>query len=638
MMLMKTPTSGSSTGTAGGRDVIFRLSVQPSADAPAKLRTWGESMRKEQALFSVDGRRVAKEWEDSWTKAISNVTDKMRAASRDWSGAMRGVGIGGGPGGGPAGIGGGGGSSGLNMAALAASRAPAWTPSPWPSMGGSSPWAPPAGMAGLGAGAPIYNNPHVWPSMAGGSSSGAGGGGAPRLGIGGNRYGSSLSMITSGAGQLVRGAAYSGLAGEGDSQKVLETLLRMEGMLGLIHGALALGRGLNGMGALGMVGGGMGAAAIAAGLIGVATIGGAAYEARNEGKTRKLSAGGERPGFFARLQQNPFSDFTSGNYWTGNGQDTSEAIYAADQSFKRMTKQQQAAQKAKETREGRMAGDATEFGKNADEFSFDAAYRRKGQRGDVAEYGNLGIDKAAKEAELARVNGILGNKDQRTQDETNALVRQRKQLEMEISDIVMRREDIQLKGEERRNQTALSRAQNNLGIAQNRLTRQESLTEGAVGRYRSDLSRFGGMSALDRARAAAAFRAVQSGNATLEQEQIASQFNEYAPKVDAARTQRGGRFGGAFFGSDASRSVTALREAEGVVKEAAAQVELLTKQKLDINIKIEGGGKELQDAADQIFEALKANKAQNDKEFAEKLDHIQRQLDKQQIARQIIAR
>ena len=102
MMLMKTPTAGTSATGTGGRDVIFRLSVQPSPDAPAKLRTWGETMRREQALFSTDGKRVAAEWGNAWAAEFDKLAARSRTTAAkvasDWQAAMRGFGAGpGGP-------------------------------------------------------------------------------------------------------------------------------------------------------------------------------------------------------------------------------------------------------------------------------------------------------------------------------------------------------------------------------------------------------------------------------------------------------------------------------------------------------------------------------------------------------------
>lgn len=101
---------------------------------------------------------------------------------------------------------------------------------------------------------------------------GSNGGGGMNFG----RSAGAINNLVGGASNLARGVAYSGLVGEKDSQKILDTLLKIEGGIATLHGGLSLGKGLGGLGMFGGSGGGLAAAATPVAAFVAALVGAAA--------------------------------------------------------------------------------------------------------------------------------------------------------------------------------------------------------------------------------------------------------------------------------------------------------------------------------------------------------------------------
>lgn len=662
MMLMKAPTGGG-TSTGAGRDVIFRLTVQPDPNAARITREFGEGMTRVHNTGAGVAQQRAKDISDFYRTAFddvlrhgSGVFDALADRSRvmagriasDWSNAMRGIGGPGGTGiagGAPAGAG----ISGMNMGALGASAIGPGSAmnmnalaranlTQWQRLASANVNNSPMGpmqMSALAASGGIN-----W-SLPAGSSGGA----SPGIGGGASRFRlEGVNNLLHGGTQLARGVAYSGLVGEQDSQKMVDALLRIEGTLGLIYGAVSIGKGLGGLGLLG--GGGSGAAgiggigvaalpiaAIVAAVAAVAVIGGAAYEARNEGKTRTLPREGERPGFFARLQQNPFSDLTAGNWWTGNGEDTSDAIHRADWSFGRVKRQEKFVEEEKSLRQWRMgnlaSSAATAFGEN-DRL---AEIGMRGVRSDSGRYAALGQELVREKQAQAKLERDIAAQIKMGGKEAEDALRTREEITRRIFTVEEQMGEVRLKGEREAASLAMNRAQHNLGVAQQALSAQLGIAQSGAGRLRADRVRFGQLSPMERMRTEAAFAAVKAGNATKEQEQIAGGYNAFSEIVESKQAQRGGS---AWF-ADAERD-QAERSAE--LDRRVAKVAELTKvvvdQQFEINLKIKDDGA-AKDAADQALEIFKELIAQQNRETAKSLDDMRREMANQERKRQIVA-
>ncbi len=628
MMLMKTPTGGgSATGTAGGRDVIFRLNVEPDKAAAGKMRTWGEDMRREQAVFTIDARRKAKEWGEAWTREFEAVATKFRATAQrmaaDWNGSMRGLGSPGGSGYGggiaPAAGGPGGPGGPMNMGMLGSSA-----------MGPGSPM----NMSALAranltqwqrlASANVAYNPMNMGALAGAAgvnwSLPGGGGGATATG--GARFGGrnfeAVNNIFNGGAHLARGIAYSGMAGEQDSQKVLDTLLRMEGLLALIHGGTALGKGI---GALGIPGVGM-----AAGAAGAAAIGGVALAGAT---ANDIFGQANRSGSYTRRLGwwNP----ARWGYAYKNSPDGPE-YYNLQQSATRADRQEKNLGEAEKLRQWRMGEDASDFAARGSERSFDAQFRRMGNRGNAAELRALGGDLAAANLELGRAKTLEAEK--RAGKEGEDATRRRKQVELEIADINERQRNIIVQGQREGAELALSRGQHNLGTAQQGLSAQFALTQGGASRLRSDQVRFGSLDPLQKMRTESAFAAVRAGTATREQEDLAGGYNAFSDKVDARRAQRGASPWFKEAERDQEARTVELRRRAAEVAEAT---KIVVEQQHQIILKIDDNDA-AKAAAEQSLEIFKELIAQQNRETAKKFDDLRREVKGQERAREINAR
>lgn len=202
-MLQRSGYSGGNVGlaSAGGgttRNVEFRLTVAPDPKAVRVMRMFGEDIRREQAIIANAAIRSAKEALTEWektgrgqVKVFENVQNVGTAAATQIGQAWRATGttI----------------ANALQQAQQLAS---------------------------------------VTPTGGAGGAPGAAAGGGGRSGSVIGRAGG-LEQILAGGTQLARSFALSGLVGEKDSQKVLDTLLKTEGFIAGIHGVLVLGKGID---------------------------------------------------------------------------------------------------------------------------------------------------------------------------------------------------------------------------------------------------------------------------------------------------------------------------------------------------------------------------------------------------------
>lgn len=645
MMLMKTPTSGASA-SGFSRDVVFRLSLAPDPNSTAVGKAFGDSMTQIQNRVASTAQLRAKDISGFYRSAFDEVlrhgtsvfealSMKSRQMSQqmasDWANSMRGVS---------------GGSGGvaipgrfsMNMGALAASRPPVYAPSPWPTMGGSSSWAPPSGMMGLGPGVPAWQTTHSYPSFAGSPDTGGGGmrgGGAAATGTAFRRGAEGFNNIFHGGMHLARGFAYSGMAGE-DPQKVLDTLLRIEGTLGLIYGAVSIGKGISSLGGLGGAAGigGLGMAGIAAAVAGVAIIGGAAYEARDEGKTRNLGKDPTRPGFFARLQRNPFSDLTAGNWWTGNGQDTGEAIFQSDRSYDRALRQKKAIQDANMARDERMKYDAQEAASGFAGLDRSHELRMRGVRGDSGRFSVLG--------------GLLGEERQNELRLVEKMNEAARRGGIEAEQAAARREEAAMRiyNIEEQQREIIVRAANEAAAAADREVsktreilniRQQALLSSS-GRYGSDLARFGGMNQMERYRVQFAAQEVRAGRGTEEHRRLLEGFNEFRPLVEQQRQAAGFAAGGGtlFAGGlgEANRDYAAAVKAD--LAHVAAQVNLVSKY--EVAVKADASGTFMDDMKDAMEVAIKEMDERRKKDRLEIIEHVKSELAKRDTGRRAVAK
>lgn len=639
MMLMKSPAGGTSTGGGFSREVVFKLTVAPDPSAAAVSKSFGDGMTQIQNRVAGTAQLRAKDIAGFYRSAFDDVlrhgTSVFEALSMksrqmtqqmasDWANSMRGVG-GGVSGGAGSAVPGGGSRFSMNMGALASSRPPAWTPSPWPAMGGPSAWAPPASMMGLGAGMPAWQTSHSYPSFAGspadavGGGGGSGGGGSATAG----RFFSGFNGLLTGGSQLARGAVYSGLAGEKDSQKVLEILLRIEGALGLIHGAIAVGRGLNVLGVPAGVAG--------AGVAAAASVGWAAYSiyglsqdsrARNLGNQTQRATG-----------------WAIGANLYGWGEDDSQGDEAdkAWRGFHRGVRRADRQEKYLESMKQVGATDREQAGRAFAENDLALELGMRGKRTDAQKEVELRKALAREQAHIVE----LVNNEADAMKRNGGAAKEQTDLRLEGQRRAFNLEeqirDVRIKGEKEANSLALSRAQHVAEASSKRLGEQIGLAQGDATRYRSDVSRYGAMNPLEKMRLQSAVMAFRSGRATTEQEDMLSGFNEFGDAVEAARARRGmmDPGSGIFSGGAAAAKASELATRGAKAIDAAAKLDVITKHVIEIK-QAKDEGKDTRQA-EMLLEFMKEMFDKQDRDYAKKLDDLRREMNGQQRAKNIIA-
>lgn len=431
------------------------------------------------------------------------------------------------------------------------------------------------------------------------------------------------SNLIHGAGNLARGVAYSGLVGEKNSQKVLDTLLRMEGTLGLIYGAMAIGRGLATAGPLGVAG--------VAAAAGVATAGATAY-----GIFSDPTVTGKSKNFGNKTQNFSMLDSRRWLYGFSEKGSIGEVYGNVQRGVERAESQETYLGKQAKDREERMRYDAA-FATEA--FSENDRSLERGMRGKRTDRERLPVIEEAianvKKTELALIEkAVEAKKRDGVEDKQNIMARE--EAERRIFNLTEQRRDILLNGERQAKQLARDRASTELQISQAALGAQGAAAKGAAGRYRSDLSKFGAMSPLEQMRAKAAFAAVQSGNANREQEQLAGGFNEFSDLIESRNAQRGlAASGGAF--------TTGRDEAKRAADEFQKRAAEVAKAQLDVVVKHELLIKGIESDSDraaqqQIVDFMKEQFGLQNRQLADELDTIRREQDAKERKREIITR
>lgn len=445
-----------------------------------------------------------------------------------------------------------------------------------------------------------------------------------------NQAAQGASNLVHGAGSLFRGAAYSGLVGEKDSQKMIESLLKIESTLGLIYGAMAIGKGIGTLGPLGAAG------AAAAG--GVALAGATAFDIFSDptstGKSKNMGKGTQNFGWYMPAR---WAGYSSDWADTGRADDPNKDYRGLKKSVAAADLQEKNVKIAQAAREERMRNDAADATRAFGENDRLAEFGMRGKRSDKDKVSALDTQLVAeRKTELDLIEKVT-EAQKRGGIEAEQALRTREEAERRIYNITEQRREILLNAERQAKQLALERADNENQRAKGGLDDQASLAKGAASRHRSDLSKYGALSPLERMKADQAFQAVRMGKATREQEQLAGGFNEYADQIEAAQAQRGAKLGGGNFTVGASEAAKAAAEFQKRGAEVAtAQLKVLTQHELIIKAdQAEGKNTEAQE---QLLEFIKDMFGKQDRDFAYKLDELKREMNAQQRNREIVAR
>lgn len=437
-----------------------------------------------------------------------------------------------------------------------------------------------------------------------------------------NRRAEGVGNLIRGGGDIARGVAYSGLVGEKDSQKMLDTLLRMEGTLGLIYGALSIGKGLA---ALGPLGGAGAAAAAAVGYAGAGIYGLSKSPVGNYGKETQrvpwylqgaqLYGRGEKGGFWD-------SDDDTDNAWRG----FHEGVKRADSQEKYLS------DRAKRGQE-----DAAEMGDRISSTDRDSIRRRVGSRGDDAEAVNIAKDLARLEADAAFSKERHVEAEKRNSTDMQEKLRMREDAEDRVKQKLAEQNDLLTKQKGQANDLRMSAAERVAGLTRSRLGEQRGLASDAVGRLRSDQVKFGGLDPLERMRTESAFAAMKSGRATREQEELAGGYNEFADQIEAARARRGesGWFSKGTVAADAS--VAEATRLAGELKAANEKVVVETKKQIEVKIVNAGGDEAVKNALAQIEQEMLDDQARESARLQKQIDDIIRERSMQQRNRATIA-
>lgn len=593
-MLMKSPTGGTGLGGGVSREVIFRLTVQPDPNAPRTTKEFADDFVRAQNRMAGTAQMRAKEITDFYRTAFdeilrhgSSVFDQLAAKSRAVMGGFPSAG----------GIAGGGsapmargnvGPGGMNMSALAASAGN------WTNLVGSPGGGPAA--HGIGGGHAGHGGHHGFFGQSGAALAG--------------------QHLFHGGMQLARGAALVGMGDEMDSQKVLESLLRMEGLLGLIHGAVAIGRGFSHLTPT------TGAGLAAIGAIGYAAagIGGLAYDEMDlrNGKN-----------YGHKTQEIPWYLQGAQLYgWKGDKGEPAETWRGFRESGERVGKQEkylEGRKKADEASLGELAGMSAEH-------DYNSAKRWSGSRPD-ARAGNIAKDieeqSALYKAALDKEEDAKKRQNTKLQEFTRARIAEELKLDEQL---VKQRDHLEQQARIVRD-LSMNRAQNTAGIASARLSEQGGLAMSAAGRLRSDQAKLGSLSPLERMRTEQAFLAVKMGNATMEQEQIAGGYNAFGDKIEAANAKRGQSPFFADLAKGAATAATEYQKQAAVV--AQANLNVITEHVLTIKAAKDRG--EDTELAKQALEFIREMFDKKDRDLTQKFDDLRRELNGQQRNRQVIA-
>lgn len=190
-MLMNAPKVGGAS-----REVLFRLGVLADPAAAAQFKRFGDQIIGEQGRISAAAKQHAARMSADWKSAGSEQVAQLDRVAKAAEASATRVG------------------EAFRRAGREATTAVTSIPS--------------ATMGSRAAAA----------GRVGGASAGV-----ARAGGGGN-IGEGINSLATGVAQSIRFAGMSGLVGEQDSQKILETLIKIELLVAGIHGATALGKGV----------------------------------------------------------------------------------------------------------------------------------------------------------------------------------------------------------------------------------------------------------------------------------------------------------------------------------------------------------------------------------------------------------
>lgn len=438
-----------------------------------------------------------------------------------------------------------------------------------------------------------------------------------------------VSNMIHGGGNLLRGVAYSGLVGEKDSQKMIDSLLKIEGTLGLIYGAMALGRGIGALGPLGAAG--------AAATAGVALAGATAFDIYSDptftGKSKNMGKGTQN---FSWYNPALWAGYSSDWADTGSPDDPNKDYRGLKKSVKAANTQEKNIAMAAAARDERMRSDAADA---SEAFGANDRLLERGMRGKRTDSAKLGaIDSqlvAERKTELDLIEKVT-EAEKRGGLEAKQALMAREEAERRIFNLTEQRREILLSAERQAKQLASDRAGSELQISQAALGAQGAAAKGAAGRYRSDLSKLGGMSPLEQMRAKAAFAAVRAGSANREQEQLAGGFNEFADLIEARNAQRGLAAGGSEFTTGRDEAKRASDEFQKRAAEVArAQLDVVVKHELQIK-DVESDSDRA--AQQQILDFMKQQFGLQNRQLADELDALRREMDNKERKREIVAR
>lgn len=443
-----------------------------------------------------------------------------------------------------------------------------------------------------------------------------------------------VNNLLDAGGNLARGVAYSGMVGEKDSQKVLDTLMKIEGGIALLHTGGSL---LKGAGGLGMFGSGGGAAAMAplaavAAPVGafVAAVAGAA--AAINGIKRQITGEANHPDSYEMKIGKATATLGNWDYRAGRwlgiyGENSTHRNRGLVESEDRVEKAEKKKTKREKEVETHIASDNA-FATRAFADNDRAAYLGfRTARTDQQKLGVIGrqlkLENSMDEGLADRQQSAIRSGDK---GEIENILKLRETAEERIFNLNEQQRDIQIKTGREALELSKSRAESEADIARQAFESQAGIAKDLAGQLKSDMAKYGRMDPLERMRTDAAAMAFKSGNATKEQEDRLSGFHGYREQIEAAQARRGMATGGLNFDRElANDAKTATAEAERrLAASNEANLKVQTEHKLMIKFE-EGAGFD-QTMAAQIEDFVQEAIAKKDREDKKAMDDLRREL------------
>lgn len=523
--------------SAADHELLFNLRVAPDSRSESTLRTWGKSIQKVQSEITSAGAARARDWGESWTKAAASVTASISTFKTK-------------------------GTQEINRFADVNVMRAKDVEAAWKKAGEATISQSRLGQRGPGG-------------LSGGSAFSI------------SKSGEGINNLLHGGVNVGRGIAYSGLAGEQDSQKILDSLIKIEGYAAGIHGVISMAKGAS---ALGLFGGGGGGAAGMSGFAGPIALALSAVLAGNsirETYTGEARNHNSQVGYSASALASIGAPIHKYDRWLWGKEhaDQNEFIGGAAgllDSQDRFKSQQRFINQKSGMNAGHLSGfreEASERFASAEEFATKTRRMHAGRGTEKAAVGEkLVLENWNKVlAEMKEKEAEIGRDSMASYSRREAAAKTVKAAEEEIYHVQQNQKDIAAKTAQEQSRFAQIRvidSQRDLGFAKESMALKFREASLATDRYGSDLAKFGAMDPLQQMRIRGDADAMKGGRANQEQLSRLSQFSQFQPGVEKEYQKRGlAAGGGALFAPERSEmeGLTAAAEASAKNYQDAAK-------------------------------------------------------------------